>query len=71
MKSNHVRCTYCKYVRPDASASDEKWTALECGNSQSEYHRCLLNVSENGKKLRWIAQAGCKNGMLSEAREAI
>jgi len=69
--NNHVRCSCCKYVRPDYFSSGRKWTAYECSNSKSEYYRCLLNIGEDGAKLRWIAWPGCENGDVSEAPDAL
>ena len=67
--NNHVRCAVCKYVRPDKKASSRKWTALECGNSKSEYYGCLLNIRPDGEKLPWISWTGCEYG--SEKRDVI
>ena len=64
----HVRCARCKYVRPDMNASGWNWTAFECGNSKSEYYKCLLNISVSGNKLQRIIWSGCKYG--SEGRDS-
>ena len=64
-----VRCACCKYVRPDKKASERKWTAYECGNSRSEFFRCLLNIDVYGQQLRQIEWTGCESG--SERQDAI
>ena len=57
-----MECACCKYVRPDYKMSGRKWIAYECGNSKSEYFRCLLNVSVGGAKQRKITWTGCDKG---------
>ena len=57
-----VRCISCRYVRVDKKASDKNWTAYECGNSHSEYHNALLNVTPNGDKQYQISWSGCEHG---------
>jgi hypothetical protein len=58
-----VKCVDCKYTRPDDLASEGNWIAYECGNRDSEYYRCLLNISENGAKHQHITWSGCAHGM--------
>ena len=58
----HIRCVSCCFARPDMKASTFTWMAFECGNSASEYHRCLLNVTINGEKQSRITWSGCKFG---------
>ena len=64
----HIKCANCRYVRPDMNASEQYWTAFECGNGKSEYYRCLLNVGVKGTKLPRITWTGCKYG--SERRDS-
>ena len=42
--------------------SDWDWTAYECGNPKSEYHKSLLNVEPQGNKLSNIMWSGCRFG---------
>ena len=65
----NAKCANCRFVRPDIKASERHWTAYECGNSKSEYYRCLLNISIEGEKLTWLAWPGCEYG--SEGRDSI
>lgn len=58
----HIKCEDCCFVRPDKSASTATWMAFECGNNESEYHRCLLNITLNGDKQQRITWAGCELG---------
>ena len=57
-----VRCTSCRFACPDKSASCRAWTAFQCGNDKSEYHRCLLNITPNGDKQSRITWTGCELG---------
>lgn len=57
-----VRCISCRYTRIDKKASDRNWNAYECGNTRSEYHKSLLNVTQNGDKQYRITWAGCEYG---------
>jgi hypothetical protein len=57
-----VRCISCRYAKVDEKASDKNWTAYECGNEQSEYHKSLLNVTPNGDKQHRISWSGCEHG---------
>jgi len=57
-----IKCISCKYVRPDPAASTPGWTAYECGHSQSEFYKALLNVRSNGDKLKRISWCGCEFG---------
>jgi len=71
MCNKHIRCASCKYVRPDAYASEKNWTAYECGNIASEYYKALLNIRIDGGKLPWIVWRGCEYGELAERRDAV
>lgn len=57
-----IRCISCRFAREDQAASDRHWTAYECGNSHSEYHKSLLNVTPNGEKQERISWSGCSFG---------
>ena len=57
-----IRCSECRYVRPDPEASKGKWTAYECGKRESEYYRALLNITEGGAKQDSITWTGCEWG---------
>ena len=61
-KDKHIKCIDCKYVRPDKFASTRGWTAYECGNPDSDYYRCLLNITEKGDRLKKIVWGGCEIG---------
>ena len=50
MKDKNIKCISCKYAKADTRASTKDWTAYECTNPDSEYYRCLLNVTINGEK---------------------
>jgi hypothetical protein len=50
------------YARADHAASDKQWLAYECGNPQSEYYGCLLNIKACGSKLPIIVWDGCDKG---------
>ena len=39
-----------------------KWAAYQCGCSDSEYHKALLNVTPNGDKQECISWSGCEYG---------
>ena len=71
LRKKRVECASCKYVNEDLNVSDCKWTAFECGNSKSEYFRCLLNITYNGDKLHNIEWPGCESGKYSERRDVI
>ena len=57
-----LHCSKCKYALPDPTASTRKWTAIECTNCESEYHKALLNVSEKGEMQSYISWHGCELG---------
>ena len=57
-----IKCERCKYVCPDKSASEWRWTAYTCINKDSDYYGALLNVTYNGDKLNWISWTGCEHG---------
>jgi hypothetical protein len=57
-----IPCISCRYARPDPRASEGGWTAYECGNPESEYHKALLNVTPSGEKQYRITWCGCKCG---------
>jgi hypothetical protein len=60
--SEKIRCSDCKYVREDEKMSEKSWTAYECGNPASEYHKSLLNVTINGDKQSRVSWSGCECG---------
>ena len=57
-----MKCISCRFATVDETASDKHWTAYECGNPKSEYHKSLINISENGDKHKRISWSGCKHG---------
>ncbi len=57
-----MKCISCRFATVDKSASDKDWTAYECGNPESEYHKSLINISEDGKKHKRISWSGCEHG---------
>jgi hypothetical protein len=57
-----MKCISCRFATIDESASDKHWTAYECGNPKSEYHKSLINISENGDKHKRISWSGCQHG---------
>lgn len=60
--TERIRCAACRYACPDKSASSRAWTAFQCGNDKSKYHRCLLNITPNGDKQSRITWTGCELG---------
>ena len=60
--AKHIRCSQCRFVRPDKAASEKGWTAYECGNRKSEYYKALVNVSLDGDMLRRVTWKGCPCG---------
>ncbi len=69
-----MKCISCRFATTDKSASDKDWTAYECGNPKSEYHKSLVNISENGDKHKRISWSGCEHGerkVKSIAKETI
>ncbi len=57
-----IKCISCHFATIDESASDRDWKAYECSNPESEYHKSLINISENGDKHKRISWSGCKHG---------
>lgn len=57
-----IKCVSCRYARKDENTSNKNWTAYECGNPDSEYHRCLLNITPSGEKQDRITWNGCGQG---------
>lgn len=57
-----MKCISCRFAKVDKSASDKDWEAYECGNPKSEYHKSLINISEDGKKHKRISWSGCSHG---------
>ena len=69
-----MKCISCRFATIDESASDKDWTAYQCSNPKSEYHKSLINISENGDKHKRISWPGCEHGgrkVKSNAEEAI
>ena len=60
--ANRIRCADCRYAQVDENASESSWTAYECVNSRSEYHKALLNVTINGNMQSFISWCGCEHG---------
>ena len=60
-----VKCAECRYARPDKKMSEKGWTAYECCNPDSIYHKSLLNVTVNGERQSYISWAGCEYGRRS------
>jgi hypothetical protein len=65
-KQKHIRCAECRFVRVDKAFCEGSWTAYECGNPKSEFHRSLLNVNINGDKLPKVCWSGCAEGRVSQ-----
>jgi hypothetical protein len=57
-----IKCISCRFATIDESASDRDWKAYECSNPESEYHKSLINISENGDKHKRISWSGCEQG---------
>jgi len=57
-----MKCISCLFAAVDETASDKHWTAYECGNPKSEYHKSLINISEDGNKHKRISWSGCQHG---------
>ena len=64
--AKHIRCSKCRFVRPDETANEGSWTAYECGNKKSPYYKALLNVSIDGDKYTRISWQGCELGERGE-----
>ena len=62
MKKN-IMCISCKYATVDQDACEGSWIAYECSNSESEYHKALVNVGANGEKNKRISWSGCEHGV--------
>ena len=60
--SKNIRCISCKHTRPDPTVSEGQWTAYQCGNAASEYHKALVNVAINGDRQHRISWSGCPLG---------
>ena len=59
---NRIKCADCVFTHEDKNASEKGWTAYECGNPSSEFHKALLNVTISGNKLTNISWSGCALG---------
>lgn len=59
---DRIKCSDCKFVKPNEESSDKNWTAYECANGRSEYHKALLNVTPSGDKQHRITWIGCAKG---------
>lgn len=57
-----IRCISCRFAAIDEYASDKDWTAYQCSNHKSEYHKSLLNVTEDGDRCMRITWSGCEHG---------
>ena len=56
-----IKCISCRFAQPDDHASTRSWTAYECGNPASEFHKALLNVTPKGDMLQRISWGGCEH----------
>ena len=56
----------CKFKHTDEICPKQRlvWKAIQCANSDSEYHRSLLNVTPNGDKQQCITWVGCEEGVV-------
>ena len=63
-----IKCVSCRFARPDAYASEGEWIAYECGNNNSGFYKCLVNIGYSGKKMTQIIWAGCEHG--TEGRDS-
>jgi len=63
-----IKCDSCRFARPDPKVSDKHWTAYECGNPSSEFHKALLNIDPNGNKQDRVTWGGCAQGKRRDAR---
>ena len=61
--AKHIKCARCRFAQRDPKASDSEWTAYQCGNPKSEYHKALINVTLNGDKQELISWTGCVCGI--------
>lgn len=66
-----VMCINCKYARVDDSASIGTWKAYECSNTNSEFHKALLNVGIHGEMHKRISWCGCEQGERREPDETL
>jgi len=57
-----IKCISCRFTRQDQNASDKNWTAYECGNPDSPYHKSLLNATPNGDKQNHVSWNRCEQG---------
>ena len=62
MQKKCIKCISCVHTRADKAASENEWTAHECGNPDSEFYKALLNVRSDGEKLKRISWIGCTLG---------
>jgi hypothetical protein len=60
--NEHIRCAECVFVGVDENYSEKNWTAYECKNHESEYHRALLNISVKGHRQSRVTWPGCVEG---------
>ena len=63
-----IRCASCQFAKPDKSASEGNWVAYTCTNSQSEFHKSLLNSDINGNKQSTITWSGCPLGVRKDSK---
>jgi len=61
-----IKCADCTSATVDESASEKGWTAYECNNRSSNYHKSLLNVTPNGERQSFISWRGCGDGRAKE-----
>lgn len=57
-------CASCKYAVEDITTKGSGWVGIECGNSNSEYHRAILNVGRDGSRSNRVTWTGCEHHRL-------
>ena len=57
-----IKCISCRFAQVDKAASEKGWTAYQCSNPESEYHKALLNITPDGNKRTRITWSGCACG---------
>ena len=68
--ADYIKCAKCRFALPNRSVSYGRWTAIQCANPESEYHKSLLNVNANGDKQDRITWNGCPYGEACEGSDA-
>ena len=60
--ANRIKCAECKFTHANKELSSRRWTAYTCGNHKSEYHKTVLNVTNDGRQVKDIVWIGCYHG---------